>query len=86
MYGERAPKGGGCAIKYVTKGAFHLSELTGQPIPIAMRIPLLIKLTIQISQILNIMHKGDDFQQNLLEKAYFITKMFGSAIGPTGQF
>ena len=32
------------------------------------------------------MHKGDDFQQNLLEKAYFITKMFGSAIGPTGQF
>ena len=32
------------------------------------------------------MHKGDDFQQNLLEKAYFIDKMFGSAIGPTGQF
>ena len=32
------------------------------------------------------MHKGDDFQQNLLEKAYFIAKMFGSAIGPTGQF
>ena len=25
------------------KGAFHLSELTGQPIPIVMRIPLLIK-------------------------------------------
>ena len=32
------------------------------------------------------MHKGDGFQQNLLEKAYFIAKMFGSAIGPTGQF
>ena len=32
-----------CAIKYVTKGAFHLSELTGQSIPIVMRIPFLIK-------------------------------------------
>ena len=40
-----------------TKGAFHLSELTGEPIPIIMRISLLIKLTIQIGQILNIMHK-----------------------------
>ena len=35
------------------KGAFYLSELTGQPIPIVMRI--------QISQILNIMQKGDGF-------------------------
>ena len=26
-----------------TKGAFHLSQLTGQPIPIVMRISLLIK-------------------------------------------
>ena len=40
-----------------TKGAFHLSELTGEPIPIIMRISLLIKLTIQIGQILNIKHK-----------------------------
>ena len=40
-----------------TKGAFHLSELNGQPIPVIMRISLLIKLTIQIGQILNIMHK-----------------------------
>ena len=32
------------------------------------------------------MHKGDDFQQNLLEKAYFIAKMIGSAVGPAGQF
>ena len=42
-----------------SKGAFHLSELTGQPVPLVMRISLLIKLTIHISQILNIMHKGD---------------------------
>ena len=40
-----------------TKGAFHLSKLTGKLIPIIMRISLLIKLTIQIGQILNIMHK-----------------------------
>ena len=39
----KEPPRGSCAIKYVTKGAFHLSELTGQPIPIVMRIPLLIK-------------------------------------------
>ena len=32
------------------------------------------------------MLKGDDFQKNLLEKACFIAKMFGSAIGPAGQF
>ena len=37
----------------ITKGAFHLSELTGQTIPIAMRISLLIKLFSQISQMLN---------------------------------
>ena len=37
----------------ITKGAFHLSELTGQPIPIAMRISLLIKLFSQICQMLN---------------------------------
>ena len=45
----------------LAKDAFHLSELTGQPIPIIMRISLLIKLTIQISQILNIMHKEAGF-------------------------
>ena len=37
----------------ITKGAFHLSELTGQTIPIAMRISLLIKLFSEISQMLN---------------------------------
>ena len=30
-------------IKRVTQGAFHLSEATGQPIPIVIRISLLIK-------------------------------------------
>ena len=33
-------------ISVKTKGAFHLSELTGQTIPVVMRISLLIK-TIQ---------------------------------------
>ena len=39
----KEPLRGSCAIKDVTKRAFHLSELTGQPIPIVMRISLLIK-------------------------------------------
>ena len=43
-------------------------------------------LTIQISQILNIMQKGDGFSQNLLEKAYFIAKMSGpTRVGPASS-
>ena len=38
-------------ITRVTRVAFHLSELTAQPIPIIMRI------SIQNNQMLNIMHK-----------------------------
>ena len=34
---------------YLTKGAFHLSELAGQTIPVVIRISLLIK-TIQPDQ------------------------------------
>ena len=59
-------------------GAFHLSELTRQPIPIVMRISLLVKTN----------HPDESnpkyyaqmrwfFQQNLLEKACFIAKMSG---------
>ena len=52
------------------RGAFHLSQLTGQPIPILMRISLLIKTNhpkiLYTEEIV--------FQLNLLEKAYFIAR------------
>ena len=42
--------------------AFHLSELAFQSIPFVMRISLLLKLSSQISQILNYnMHGIDGF-------------------------
>jgi len=56
------------------RGAFHLPELTGQTLPVVMRISLLIK-TIRPDQIL----KGDGFHQKLLGKTYFIFKMTGLA-------
>ena len=55
------------------RGAFHLSQLTGQPIPILMRISLLIKTNhpkiLYTEEIV--------FQLNLLEKAYFIARKSG---------
>ena len=63
------------------KAAFHLSELTDQPIPIVMRISLLIKT--------NLPHQSNPtvlcttemvFQQNFLEKAHFSAKMPGPVI------
>ena len=52
------------------RGAFHLSQLTGQPIPILMRISLLIKTNhpkiLYTEEIV--------FQLNLLEKAYFTAR------------
>ena len=52
------------------RGTFHLSQLTGQPIPILMRISLLIKTNhpkiLYTEEIV--------FQLNLLEKAYFIAR------------
>ena len=57
-----------------------MSELSGHLIPVVMRISLESKLTIQISQILNIMHKGNVFSAKPLEKAYFIVKMSGPAM------
>ena len=53
----------------LTERASLLSELTGQTIPVAMRISLLIKTVKPISQILNIMHEG--FQQKPFEKSRF---------------
>ena len=61
-----------------TKGAFHLSELTGQHIPIVMRISLLIKINHPNQSNPNYYAQQEMvFQQNLLEKAYFIAKMSG---------
>ena len=54
----------------MTKGAFHFSELTSQPIPIIMRISLLIK-TNHSDQSNSKYTKEMVFQQNLLEEAYF---------------
>ena len=59
-------------------GAFHLSELTGQTIPVIMRISLLIKLS---SQIPNSMHEGNGVStKTLKKKALFIVKMTGPAM------
>ena len=61
-----------------TKAPFHLSELTGQHIPIVMRISLLIKTNhLDQSNPKYYAQKEMVFQQNLLEKAYFIVKMSG---------
>ena len=54
-----------------TKGAFHLSELTRLTIPDFMRISLSIKLSGQISQILNSMHEGDGVSTKTLGKKHF---------------
>ena len=61
-------------------GAFHLSELTGQPIPIVMRTSLLIKANHpdQSNPKYNAQRRWF-FQQNLLEKTYFTAKMPGPA-------
>ena len=68
---------------YHYSGAFHLSELSGQPIPIVMRISLLIKTNHpDKSNPKYYAQRRCFFQQNLLEKAYFIAKMSG----PAGQF
>ena len=58
-----------------------MSELTGQTIPVAMRISLLIKTVQPISQILNIMHEADSFfSKNPLKKADFIYICRGKTI------
>ena len=61
------------------KGAFHLSELTGQAIPVVIRISLLIK-TIQLDQSNIACTKEILFYQKLLKKAYSIFKMASPAM------
>ena len=59
-----------------------MSELTGQTVPVVMGISLLIKTNQpdEINQILNSMHGGDGFQQELSEKAFnLIFKLTGRA-------
>ena len=64
----------------VTSGAFHLSELTSQTIPIAMRISFLINSPTRSVKFQNVCTKEMVFQQKLLEKAYFIFKLTGRAM------
>ena len=58
------------------RGAFHLSQLTGQPITILMRISLLMKTNhpkiLYTEEIV--------FQLNLKKKAYFIARKSGPAM------
>ena len=64
-----------------TKAPFHLSELTGQHVPIVMSIYLLIKTNhLEQSNPKYYAQKEMVFQQNLLEKAYFIAKMSGQTM------
>ena len=70
-----------------TKGAFHLSELTGQAIPVVtLLMPVKKKNSSQISQILNSMHKGDGFSVKTLGKRLFHFQNDWSDHGPAGQF
>jgi len=71
---------------FISNGTFHLSELTGQTIPILMRISLLIKTISQISQMLNSMCEGDGFQQEPFGKSRFHLLTDWSSIGLAIQF
>ena len=64
----------------VTSGAFHMSELTSQTIPVAMRISFLINSPTRSVKFQNICTKEMVLQQKLLEKAYFIFKLTGRAM------
>ena len=64
----------------VTSGAFHLSELTSQTIPVAMRISFLISSPTRSVKFQNVCTKEMVLQQKLLEKAYFIFKLTGRAM------
>ena len=68
------------------QGAFHLSELTGQTIPIVMGISLLIK-TIQPDQSNpNCMLEGERFSGNFFGKSRFHLQNHWSGNGQADQF
>ena len=66
----------------LTKGAFHLSQLIGQTIPVTTIISLLIS---QISQILNSMHERESLSAKTLRKSLFHFQTDWSGYGPAGQ-
>ena len=68
---------------YDTKDSFHLSELTGQTIPVIMRISLLIDTILPDHSILKSMHEGDSVSTKTRKKAFFIVKMTGPAMEST---
>ena len=76
----RAQQAASAARSMVTSGAFHLSELTSQTIPVAMRISFLINSPTRSVKFQNVCTKEMVFQQKLLEKAYFIFKLTGRAM------
>ena len=66
----------------ITEFAFHLSEPTGQTVPVPMRISLLIKTTSSDPIIVTGMHRRFFF----LVKAFFIVKMTSPAIVQLADF
>ena len=71
----------------ISEGAFHLSELTGQTIPVPIRISLLIKtFNYSVSHFLNSMHEGACFSAKTLGKTLFLCQNDQSGHGPAGQF
>ena len=57
--------------EYGNKGAFLLSELTGQTIPVIMRISLLINTIQPAHSILKSMYEGDSVSTKTLGKKHF---------------
>ena len=71
----------------LSQGAFHLSELTSQPIPIVMRISLLTKTNHpDQSNPKYYAHKGDGFLAKPLGKRLFHYQDVWSDYGSAGQF
>ena len=66
-----------------TKGAFHLSELTGQTLLVVTKISLLINT---IQPILYTMHERDGFSANTLGKSLFHCQNDSSSDDLAGQF
>ena len=69
----------------ITKGGFDVSELTGQTIPVVIRISLLIKTIRPDQSSLNSMHEGDGFSAKTLWKKP-ISFAYWSGNGLAGQF
>ena len=64
----------------------NLSEMTGQPIPIIMRILVLIKTNRPDQSKANIIHKGNGFSAKPLGKCLLYFKNVWFGLGLAGQF